>query len=147
MQTVTFGYDQMRTISSTFLIAIVAAIFISVGFFLNNPYEWLAYIIAGVIAFSIGRFFILNFTLPMIQGKPALLLDNEKFISNVQDETIYWKDVTKFSKDGGVLTYRYFTFEMKNGEIIRINTKWVDGSTKKMFDNINNFMEQISLTN
>ena len=82
----------------------------------------------------------------MLKGKPALILDDEKFVSTVQDETIYWKDVTKFSKDDGVLTYSYFTFEMKNGDIFRIGTKWVEGDTNRMFNHIQNFMIHISQT-
>ena len=83
----------------------------------------------------------------MLKGKPALILDHEKFVSTVQDEIIYWKDVTKFSKDGGVLTYSYFTFEMKNGEIFHIGTKWVEGDTNTIYKHIQGFIADISQTN
>jgi hypothetical protein len=147
MQTVTFGYNILRAGSAIIFSFLFIIFLIAFAFNLDEPNEWLIFVPIAVIIFCIIRFFILNFSLPMLKGKPALILDNEKLVSSVQDETIYWKNVAKFSKQGGILSYGYFFFELKNGEIFRIGTKWVEGSTNTIFYHIQGFMAHISQTN
>ena len=147
MQTITFGYNIFRAGSTIIFSSLFIIFLIAFAFNLDEPNEWLIFVPIAVIIFCIIRFFLLNFSLPMLKGKPALILDDEKLISSVQDETIYWKDVAKFSKQGGFFSYRYFVFEMTNGEIFRIGTKWIEGNTNTMFNHIQSFMAHISQTN
>jgi hypothetical protein len=113
---------------------------ITMAFYLNDGYEWLIFIPVVCILFCIARFFILNFSLPMFKGKPALIFDDEKLTSFVEDSTIYWKHVVKY----GGLTYGYFLFEMANGEIFRIGTKWVEGDIDTIYNYIQSFVPRIS---
>src|ERR1700749_1342011 len=136
MQTVTFGYNMFRAGSAMIFSFLFIIFLIAFAFYLDEPNEWLIFIPIAVIIFCIIRFFILNFSLPMLKGKPALILDDEKLVSKVQDETIYWKDVAKFSKEGGIFSYAYFFFELKNGEIFRIGTKWIEDDTNTIFNHI-----------
>lgn len=86
------------------------------------------------------RFFLLNFLVPWLKNKPALLLDDEKLIYFISDEIILWKNVVKISQQGKIgIGYRYFVFEMSNGDLIEIGTKWIDGSENFMFTTIQEF--------
>lgn len=147
MQTITFGYNIFRAGSTIILSFLFVVFLITFAFKLDEPNEWLIFVPIAVIILCIIRFFILNFSLPMLKGKPALILDDEKLVSSVQEETIYWKDVAKFSKEGGIFSYGYFFFELKNGEIFRIGTKWIEQDTNTIFNHIQSFMAHISQTN
>ncbi len=139
MQPITFRYNSFR-IGPIIIFSFLVIIFlVAMAVTLNDPNEWLIFIPVAIIIFCIIRFFILNFWLPMFKGKPALLLDEEKLVSIVQDEIIHWKDVDKFSKHEG-LSYGYILFEMKDGEFIRIGTKWVDLSIKDLYKSVESFM-------
>lgn len=138
MRTITFGYNSSYIISTTIIISIAIIMLLSTACFLNDPGQWLIFIPASIIVFAIARFFALNYFLPMLKRKPALLLDEEKIVSFVSDTMLYWKEIAKVDKYG-TLTYTYFLFELKNGELIRINTKWVEGSGSIIYSNIQQF--------
>ena len=139
MKTVSFGYDTFRIGATNLFIVAVIVLLISMAFFLNLN-EWLVLIPAATIIIGIIRFFILNYSIPAFKGKPALILDEEKLVSFVSDETVYWKSVAKVT----VYYYNnYFLFEMVNGEIFRISTKWVEGSTSSINTHIKVFREQV----
>jgi hypothetical protein len=138
MRTLTFGYSKLYISLTTFFILIAAIMFIAIGFLLSNTTQWLIFISVGVVAFAVSRFFILNFVVPASKNKPALTLDEEKLVSYVSDETLYWKNVVKISKSWGS-TYAYFVFEMNDGEFVQIGTKWVEGTEDFIFNNIQDF--------
>ncbi len=140
MKTVSFGYNTLRIGATNLFIVLMVIFLISMAFYLNDPNEWFIFIPVVVIIIGIMRFFILNFSLPAFKGKPALILDEEKIISFVSDETAYWKSVAKVNV---YYFNNYFLFEMVNEDTFRISTKWVEGSTSSINAYIQDFMQQV----
>ncbi|WP_183573359.1 hypothetical protein HDF18_07190 [Mucilaginibacter sp. X5P1] len=140
MKTVSFGYNTIRIGATNLFIVLMAIALISIAFVLGDPNEWLIFIPVAVIIIGIIRFFILNYSFPAFKGKPALVLDEEKLVSFVSDETVYWKSVAKVNV---YYFNNYFLFEMVNGDIFRISTKWVEGSTSSINIYIQEFISQV----
>jgi len=138
MKTVTFGYNTFYIIPTTIVISIAIISLCITACTLDDPEQWMIFIVAAVIIGSITRFFTLNYFIPMVKKKPALLLNDEKIVSFVSDTMLYWKEIAKVEKYG-VLSYTYFLFELNNGELVRISTKWVEGSDSVIYYNIQQF--------
>lgn len=140
MRTITFGYNKLNTIGSSIPLIGMTVALVAIACLLNNPTQWLIFTPVAVVFFAVVRFFVLNYLLSMLKNKPALLLDDEKLISFIDEETIHWKNVVKISQEGKfVARHRYFIFELTNGDRIEIGTKWIEGSENFIYSNIQEF--------
>lgn len=138
MKTITFGYNTSYIISTAMVISVAIIVLLITAFSLNDPVQWLIFILISIVIFGIARFFAVNYFLPMLKRKPALLLDDEKMVSFVSDTMLYWREIKKIDKHG-TLSYTYFLFELNNGDLVRISTKWVEGGGAVIYSNIQKF--------
>ena len=132
------------------LVGLIGAIFfgslaigvIYLGVTANDAKIWIVVGLLELLACTLVYYSCQICLLPAIRREIALELDDEKLQFYITDRTIYWKDVAEIFEDFGDQSPS-IRFELVDGsDDIRIGTKYIRGSNKKIYNTIQEYFAQ-----
>ena len=78
--------------------------------------------------------------MPLLRGKPALILDNEKLFCGIKNKTIYWYEIERINPS----PYGIFPIKLilKNGKKVRMHESEIRGGEQQIYKDILAYFEK-----
>ena len=135
MEPKTYRYSKINAIARLINFVIVFY-FITKPFILKQPIYWTYIKIAiGLIAIYWFCKWLIKIAFPLINRKPALILNDEGLICQMKRKAIRWDEVNEIrpASPGGFKLMRVI---LKNDKKIKISTSEIDGGEYEIYQDI-----------
>ena len=143
MESATFYYSKPRAWIGTafFALAVIILFGLTVAAGWDGPFTGIT-LTADMVMVTAFIMFLKKYSLPAVQGKPALVLDSEKLQFFFGNKTVYWRDIERisFSKSTRMTAIK---LTMKGTEDdVMIGTRFIKGTDKEIFDAVERYFQQ-----
>jgi len=147
MESTTFYYSKSTVwiFTAMFIIAIVAfsGLIIAGGPDVPNQVITGVFDLLVIILFGI---FCRKYVIPVVQGKPAIVLDREKVQYFVDDKTVYWRDVERVALwNSSRMTYVRLTTKGAADDV-KIATRFIKGTDEEILAAVQHYFQEGELS-
>ncbi len=147
MESTTFYYRKLTVwiFTAMFIIAIVvfSGLIIAAGPDVEDQ------LITGVFDSSVIILFCIfcrKYVIPVVLGKPAIVLDREKVQYFVDDKTVYWRDVERVALWSSTrMTYVRLTTK-GTADDVKIGTRFINGTDEELLAAVQHYFQEGELS-